>query len=249
MHDPCPGELTPAERVRTMLAISGDLGLQGPAAGHDRIPVPRHVVLPDGSLLLAAVPGVGVGDLVTMVGHDVASVPQPARVRGALRMRGVMAPWTGPRSAGVLAHLAGPVADGEESSQVEVACLRPVSVELDWRCEGTPEGWQVVGLDDYRAAGPDPLVADEHRWLPHLQRDHGDAVRRLALRALPALDAATVVRPLVLDRAGLVLRVYSAGGHHDTRLAFPAPASCACAVRDAFGELLGHGATQGHRHH
>ena len=28
-----------------------------------------------------------------------------------------------------------------------------------------PEGWQVVGLDDYRAAGPDPLVADEHRWL------------------------------------------------------------------------------------
>lgn len=240
-------ELSAAERVRSMLAVSGDLLLQGPGPAAAEA-VPRHVVLPDGTLLLAATPAVGVGDLVTLLGTDVASVPQPDRVRGRFRIRGVVAPWTGPRPQGIVDHLAGPDPDAAG----DLVCLRPVSLELDWRCErpagSAAEGWRVVELQAYRAAAPDALVADEHTWLPHLQRDHAVAVDLLARRAGARPGPGVAVRALGLDRAGLVLRVYAGGGHRDLRLPFPAPAQCACAVREVFGELLGHGAAPRHGH-
>ncbi len=243
MHEP-----NAAERVRSMLAVGGDLQLHGPSAATTPHAVPRHVVLPDGSLLLAAAPGTGVGDLVTLVGTDVAGVPQPARVRGRFRMRGVLAPWTGPRPQGIVDHLAGP----DPQTAGELLSLRPVSLELDWRCErgadAAHEGWRVVDLQAYRAAGPDPLVGDEHTWLPHLQHGHAEAVRQLARRATGTLAPDVDVRPLALDRAGLVLRLYADGGHHDVRVPFAARAECACAVREVFGELLGHGAAPRHGH-
>ncbi|WP_030483577.1 DUF2470 domain-containing protein [Nocardioides aequoreus] len=243
MHEP-----SAAERIRSMLAVSGDLRLQGPGPA-DPQGVARHVVLPDGTLLLAATPAVGIGDLATLLGTDVASVPQPDRVRGRFRMRGVVAPWTGPRPQGIVDHLVGPAPE----TVGDLVSLRPVSLELDWRCEGTggsaSEGWRVVDLQAYRAAAPDALVADERTWLPHLQRDHGDAVDLLAQRAGALRGPGDTVRALGLDRAGLVLRVYAVGGgHHDLRLPFPAPARCACAVREAFGELLGHAVTPRHGH-
>ena len=61
-----------------------------------------------------------------------------------------------------------------------------------------------------------------------------------ALAALnyQGLDESIDVRPLALDRYGLVLRLYADSGHRDTRLAFGQPVTCGCDVRNAFNELL-----------
>lgn len=229
-----------------MLAVSLELQLDGERHG-------RHVVTPDGSLLLRAgetpVPR-DVGEQVVVSGSDVASVPQPDRVRGAFRMHGTLRPWAGPRPAGIVAHLGGP---GAVLEQVQIVRFQPTSIALAWHCEpGSTAAdplWRQVDLEEYASAAPDPLVGAEQRWLPHLQRDHEAELRLLAASACPALDDSIVVRALVLDRHGVVLRLYSGQDQLDTRVGFPDPASCACEVRAAFAGLLGHASGAESQHH
>lgn len=231
-------QVAPAQRVRSMLAVPSDLWLSG--ADQDAAPwlVERHVVLPGGALLVLAPEGVGApGEVLSLEMTDVTSVPQPDRVRGHLRLRGTLAPYDGPRSQGVLDHLRGTVLDDDTAGPGEpaLAVFTPVLVELARHGLGP---WEPVALEDYRRAAPEPFVAQEHRWLPHLQRDHTATLRALAERVHGALAEGVDVRALGLDRFGLTLRLYSGTARLDLRVPFASEVGCGCDVREALGALL-----------
>lgn len=223
--------LTPAERARTILATTGDLQVRLLGTTSD---VARHVVTPDGSLLLRA-PARASGlldvaarldaDLVTLEAADVVSVPQPDRVRGRLRLLGSLDVDAGPWPGDVLDHLGGP----------EVLRFTPAGVSLDWPGR---ERWVGVDLDAYRVADHDPLAGLEHTWLPHLQQGHAATLRALAARACPGLDDGVAVHALGLDRHGLTLRLYAGRRSSDVRLLFGRPVTCGCGVREALDALL-----------
>ena len=172
-----------------------------------------------------------------------ANVPQRDRVRSTLRLTGPMRPAAEPLPAGVLDHLAGP--DPRDPGVAgPVLHLRPTRVALSWHCADQSEARSEAGVEpeitvvDYRAAHPDPLLDCETQWLPHLHRDHAELLHVLAALTCPGTDDSVDVRPLALDRHGLVLRLYTDNAHRDTRLAFRRPVTCGCEVRDAFNELL-----------
>ena len=231
--------LTAAERARTILATSGDVQVSLIGTTSD---VARHVVTPDGSLLLLA-PARASGlfgvasrlaaDLVTVEATDVVSVPQPDRVRGRLRLLGSLDTRGGPWSGDVGDYLRGPEPGPVEP--VEVVRFVPTGVSLDWPRQ---ERWVGVDLDSYRVADPDPLADLEHTWLPHLEQGHAALLRALAARACPGLASSVGVHALGLDRHGLTLRLYAAGRSTDVRLPFPGPVSCGCGVRTALDALL-----------
>lgn len=231
--------LSPAERVRSMLAVGLELRLDGERHA-------RHVVMPDGSILLRRTDGLDCDGVVVLTGTDVASVPQPDRVRGGFRMAGLIGPWEGPRPEGIVRHLAGPaghaevgVLGAEELAEIGIVRFRPEEISLSWHCETLLDQGPVrVELADYVAAAPDPLVAAEQTWLPHLQRDHGRELRALARRGYSVLDETIRVRALALDTHGVVLRLYADTDHLDVRVDFAEPATCADEVRAAFAELL-----------
>jgi hypothetical protein len=79
-----------------------------------------------------------------------------------------------------------------------------------------------VDLDDFRAARPDPFCLLEDGWLRYLDLSHREVVGML-VRHLPEQLRGGHIRPLGLDRYGLRLRVESADGDHDVRLAFSCP--------------------------
>lgn len=228
--------LTAAERARTILATSGDVQVSLIGTTSD---VVRHVVTPDGSLLLLA-PARASGlfgvasrlsaDLVTVEATDVVSVPQPDRVRGRLRLLGSLDTSGGPWSGDVVDYLRGP-----EPGPVEVVRFVPTGVSLDWP---RAERWIGVDLDSYCVADVDPLAGLEHTWLPHLEQGHAAMLRALAARACTGLAPSVGVHALGLDRHGLTLRVYAAGRPTDVRLAFPGPVRCGCGVRTALDALL-----------
>lgn len=230
--------LTPAERARTILATTGDLQVRVLGTTSD---VARHVVTPDGSLLLRA-PARASGlldvavrldaDLVTVEAADVVSVPQPDRARGRLRLLGRLDVDGGPWPGDVLDHLGAPeVGQGV----VEVLRFTPAGVSLDWPGR---ERWCGIDLDAYRVADHDPLAGLEHTWLPHLQQGHAATLRALAARACPGLDDSVAVHALGLDRHGLTLRLYAGRRSSDVRLSFGRPVTCGCAVRQALDALL-----------
>lgn len=80
---------------------------------------------------------------------------------------------------------------------------------------------EVVDLDDYRAAEPDPLRADAPAILAHLRRDHGrdltDCLRAQGHRQARWVEARS------LDRYGLELSVLDDDGVARVRLDFPTP--------------------------
>lgn len=86
------------------------------------------------------------------------------------------------------------------------------------------EGTGSVEADLFRDATPDPFCLMEDGWLRHLEVSHRDVVGRLA-RHLPEELRGGHIRPLGLDKYGLRLRVESADGDHDVRLAFSSPVS------------------------
>ena len=63
-------------------------------------------------------------------------------------------------------------------------------------------------------------------------------LRTLAASACGGLADEIDVRPLGLDRYGLLLRLYADGAHRDVRLPFGRPVTCGCDLREAFGDLL-----------
>ena len=84
------------------------------------------------------------------------------------------------------------------------------------------EGTDSVDPAEFQAAEPDPFCLHEDSWLRHLELSHRDVVGLLS-RHLPEQLRGGHVRPLGLDKHGLRLRVESADGDHDVRLAFSQP--------------------------
>lgn len=235
--------LTAAERARTILATSGDVQVSLLGTTSD---LARHVVTPDGSLLLLAparasglfgVASRSSADLVTVEATDVVSVPQPDRVRGRLRLLGSLDTRGGPWSGDVVDHLRGPEPEPVGPVEpVEVVRFVPTGVSLDWPRQ---ERWVGVDLDSYRVADHDPLADLEHTWLPHLEQGHAALLRALAARACPGLAPSVSVHALGLDRFGLTLRLYAPGRSTDVRLPFAdGPVRCGCGVRTALDALL-----------
>ncbi len=235
---PAPPTLTPAERARTLVASTTALRL---GALNDACEVVRHAVVPDGSLLLLAPPDFAVGAVaprlpsptVTVVATDVSTVPATDRIRGRLALTGVLALAPEPQPAGVRHHLAGPDPRDLEAAG-PVLRLAPERLVLEWSYEGT--GTVEVPTEEYREAMPDPLLAHEQQWLPHLNHDHGPLLHALVRRTRPTLAPSTRVRALVLDRHGLVLRPDD--GSQDVRACFARPLICGCEVRAAFSAIV-----------
>jgi len=238
--------LAPAERARTLVAGAVELRVGVLNMTHE---VNRHAVGSDGSVLFIAPPDSPGAvfrvaprlrpQIVTVTTVDVASVPQHDRIRGSLRLTGPVRPTDEPLPAGVRTHLAGPDPRDFDTAG-PVLRLQPTRVSLSWHCEGAPDGSDLVEIaaEEYREAFPDPLTEYETQWLPHLQLDHSELLRTLAAHVCGELDGSVDVRPLALDRYGLVLRLYQPDSHRDVRLPFARQVLCGCEIRDAFNDLL-----------
>lgn len=225
---PCP-EPTPAERARSVLAAAGSLTVSTPGRSVELIGL--HTVDAAARLLLhdpadgGLAAGLGVapqGEATALVEFtDVAAVRVRDRVRARLALGGRLTAL-GPLTLLFLPVRAVLTADGATA---------------------------VVGLDDLRGASPDPMATHEAEMLSRLDAAHADTVAPLA-RLLPARQqrGARAVRPLRLDRHGLVLRVEGADSHQDTRLPFAATATHpGDAVRQIHALLAEAGARPRHR--
>ena len=227
-----PYALTAPERVRTVLAGCLNLRVRVPDV---TLEIHRHGLTPDGSVLFQAPPDLELGE-AEAIAIDVSAVPQADRVRGEVHLSGMLYDVQEPLPAGMRAHLTG--SDDPEAGRL--VRLVPDEVTLDWRCEDAV-GRREVPLTAYRSAFPDPLVAYEHSWLPHLQADHADVLGTMARHELglePALDEPVDVRALGLDRYGVVLRVHDGRARYDLRIPFDRPVAWGCDVREAFGTLV-----------
>ena len=103
------------------------------------------------------------------------------------------------------------------------------------------EGTAALAPVDLAAARPDPFCLLEDHWLGHLEDSHPDVFDALARHLPPQLRHALGgrVRPLGMDRCGLRLRVETADGDHDVRLAWPQEATTADELRVQLGLLVG----------
>ncbi len=225
-----PATPTPAERARTIARRGGRAALLPSNETAARIAPMLHHVHPDGSAtmlladehpLVAAAWQAPRGELGAVL--EVAD-PTPVRLREPVR--GLL--WlTG------LLHL--PEASEAHAAVLDVAEQRPDSRLLDaghgatvLRLESASlvvadsEGTHPVGVAEFNDAAPDPFCLLEDGWLRHLELSHRDVVGPLT-RHLPERLRGGHVRPLGLDRYGLRLRVESADGDHDVRLAFTRP--------------------------
>ncbi|MGI5378971.1 DUF2470 domain-containing protein [Streptomyces sp. CA-251387] len=203
----CP-EPTPAERARSVLSAAGSLTVT--THGHRVELIGLHTVDAAARLLLQNPPDAHLaaelavaphGDLAALVEFtDVAPVAVRDRVRARLTLGGWLTAL-GPKA--LVFHPARAVLTEDGGTTTTV-----------------------VGLDELTLAAPDPLATHEAEMLARLDAAHADTVAPLARLLPPRLQlGATGVRPLRLDRHGLVLRVETPDAHHDTRLPFATPAT------------------------
>jgi putative heme iron utilization protein len=95
-------------------------------------------------------------------------------------------------------------------------------------------GW--VSAEDYRSALPDPLAEASPGIIQHMNADHADALRLIALRfAGEAADEAAIT---AVDRLGFHLRLKSGDRIHGRRVAFLQEVKNSEAVRAAFVEMV-----------
>ncbi|MEU8510626.1 DUF2470 domain-containing protein [Kitasatospora sp. NPDC048722] len=203
-------EPTTAERVHSLLTATASLTVRALGEHHDlATPVALHgsrlrLRAPiDAPLTLAAVDAPD-GLAVVLDVTDVSPVAVRDRVRGRLSLAGRLRP----------AHLAD---DG-----LGVHLL----VDAAHAVLSTPYGTGAVTAAELALVTPDPLARTEAGLLTHLADDHADALAVLTRLLDPALlTGHPAVRPLALDRYGLVLRLDHPHGHRDVRLVFPEPAT------------------------
>jgi hypothetical protein len=95
-------------------------------------------------------------------------------------------------------------------------------------------GW--VSAEDYRSARPDPLAEAAPGIIRHMNADHADALRLIAIRfAGEPADEATIT---AVDRLGFNLRLKSGDRIHGRRVAFLQEVKNSAAARDAFVEMV-----------
>ncbi|MDH6709671.1 hypothetical protein P3T27_006419 [Kitasatospora sp. MAA19] len=203
-------EPTTAERVHSLLSATSSLTVRACGEHHDlESPVSVHgsrlrLRAPLGTPLTTAAAGATEGLAVVLDVTDIAPVAVRDRVRARLTLAGRLH----------LAHLA----DDGLSVHLRVDVAHAVLA--------TPYGTGALTADDLALATPDPLARYEAAMLTHLADDHADALAVLTRLLDPDLLAQHPdVRPLALDRHGLVLRLDHPHGHRDVRLVFPEPAA------------------------
>ncbi|WP_274530087.1 DUF2470 domain-containing protein [Micromonospora cabrerizensis] len=192
-----------------MLVAADSLTLHVP--GIEAYVAGRHVVTGDGRLRVDLPAGCHLTDHLAQQRETVAMVEvtdlAPTPVRNRVRGRGTLTGWLAIEPTTT------------ENDQDMVALLDLATAEL------TVEGHTIsVGPDAFAAARPDPLAAAEADLLCHLDHHHPQAVERLC-RLIPTrhLQGVRQVRPVRLDRHGVVLRLELARGDRDVRLSFGAP--------------------------
>ncbi|MER7929225.1 DUF2470 domain-containing protein [Streptomyces sp. NPDC096057] len=207
-----------AERARSVLAAAWSCAVT--AEGGREEFVGAHSVADDGRVLLrvpedsalltAAICAPRGEPSAVLEFADVAPVPVRSRIRARLWLAG----WFVPEDD----HLA---------FRATRVVLRP------------PSGAVVVDLDEFAAAGPDPLALAEAQLLTHLADCHSDAVERLTRLVEPdSLHGAVRVQPLAVDRHGLTLRIERARAHGDVRLPFHSPAATVADLTERMHVLL-----------
>lgn len=221
--DPEVPEPTTAERILSLLGTTSSLTVRALGEHHHLdTPVSVHgsrlrlrTALDDP--LTAAAAGATDGLAVVLDVTDVAPVAVRDRVRARLTLAGRLH----------LAHLA----DDGLSVHLRVDVAHAVLA--------TPYGTGAITAADLALAAPDPLARHEAALLTHFADDHAEALDVLTRLLDPAVLARhPEVRPLALDRYGLVLRLDHPHGHRDVRLVFPEPARDAEDFGHRMHELL-----------
>lgn len=208
-------EPSPAERVRSVLAAATSLSV---SCGQQ----PAHLLGPH---------------TVTSCGQILLDIPVASPLRSS-------------------------VAADREPATIEVTDIAPVAVRDRVRARITLAGWlsphreqlrfepahaaltqanttTLVTADDIAAASTDPLSVVEADFLTHLDHAHADEVALLTrLLSHRHLQSAQRVRPLSLDRYGLVLRIERIRSHVDARLPFHRPVSTPDELGPAMHYLL-----------
>ncbi len=243
-----------AERARSLVARGGTASLLGMRSPVTRPPV-HHVwangsavllVADDDPMLAEVGPAVPpstaaalsqarseVSSSAMLELADPAPVPLRERVRGLLWVIGAL---TRP-DAGMARRWAARVADVRPDPALldvghglTVLLLRPGSIVL---ADG--DGTAPLSPVELAAARPDPFCRFETTWLAHLEDALPEVFRALARHLPPSLRDARA-RPLGVDRCGLRLRVETARGDHDVRLAWgrevTTPADLCAALTD-----------------
>ena len=241
-----PGTTAPthAERVRTLLAASGDGVLATAAVDHDGTPFGSIVTFgldgdatplilmstmaeharnldadPRGSLLVTA-GGEGAGRLaaerVTLLGR-VEPVSDPAALDTYLAAH-PDAFWARFPDFGVRA--------------LRVEAVRYVRGfgEMSW-----------VDADAVATAEPDPVAPAEARIVAHMNADHADALEEMVAAFLEVPAEVTAVEQLTCDRYGFEVRLTLAESGGDVafgRIGFPTPLQAADEAREAMVALV-----------
>ncbi|MFF7458903.1 DUF2470 domain-containing protein [Kitasatospora sp. NPDC008115] len=212
-------EPSAAERIGSLLTATSSVVLRAGGEQHElTTPVSVHgsrlrLRAPLDAPLTVAAAREQDGLPVVLDLTDIAPVAVRDRVRGRLTLAGRLH----------LAHLA----DDGLSVHLRLDVAHAVL--------STPYGTTAITGDDLAAAAPDPLARFEAGLLTHLADDHPDALTMLTRLLDPALLVEfPAVRPLALDRYGLVLRLDHPHGHRDVRLVFLEPARDA----DEFGHRV-----------
>lgn len=234
-----PAAPSPAERAKTIATRGGRAALLPASDPAARIaPLLHHVhddssvtlLLADEHPLVSAAWQAPRGELTAMLEiADPAPVQLREPVRGLLWLAGLLSVTT--EAEARAAALA--VAEARPDSRLldighgaTVLRLEPASLVV-----ADAEGTCPVQPEEFSTASPDPFCLLENDWLRHLESSHRDVVG-LLVRHLPEQLRGGHIRPLGLDQYGLRLRVESADGDHDVRLAFSRVVSTA--------EHLGH---------
>ncbi|MER7669653.1 DUF2470 domain-containing protein [Kitasatospora sp. NPDC096128] len=219
MRDAEVPEPTTADRVHSLLSATSSLTVRALGEHHELdTPVSLHgsrlrLRVPLDAPLVAAAAGAADGLAVVLDVTDVSPVAVRDRVRARLTLAGRLH----------LAHLA------DDGLSVHLW------VDVAHAVLATPYSTGALTAADLALATPDPLARHEAALLTHLADDHADALDLLTRLLDPALLAHHPdVRPLALDRHGLVLRLDHSHGHRDVRLVFPEPA---CDTED-FGHRM-----------
>ncbi|MBQ0905555.1 DUF2470 domain-containing protein [Micromonospora sp. U21] len=193
-----------------MLVAAHSLTLHIP--GHEAHVAGRHTVTGDGRVRVDLPAECRLAQRLAHQRETVAMIEvtdlAPTPVRNRVRGRGTLTGW--------LAPTAGDTPGYDSSDDDLVAVLDLATAEVT-----TAEGTASIDPAAFALAQPDPLAAAEADLLCHLDHHHPHTVERLC-RLIPAhqLRGVRQVRPLRLDRHGVVLRLELHTGDRDIRLSF-----------------------------
>jgi hypothetical protein len=206
------------ERARTVLATAGSAGVT--TSGRQEPPVSVWLTEHDGRLMVQAT-GERCSTALREANRspqpsglevaDVAPLPLRSRIRARVRLQGSL--LAAEPHVGLLWH------------------FLPDEAWLDLDDET-----HRVGLAELAEARPDPFARFEPGLLAHLESAHADVVDALTRLADPRVaDEATRIRPLMLNRYGLALRVEYPRDSCDVHVPFPDPVDTGqgltCAMR------------------